>query len=299
MNVRLDVLGLLLRAAVVSDALVGESPSPVRVSMEDDGRVGATHSILFELEKTLAKGRGLGLDINGQASEGVTQVLQLVAAGELPTLGRLVDDNGHGTSPLAPLENVIHTADRGLAVDIVTPLAVIQQLQAVLQQDKGLLGILGPNDITLVSQLLGADNAVSRIAVLEAQLPGANGHLKEVLLIAIVEDIESTGRHGVRQLLAQGGLSGPWAPVVDDRLRLSHPVATHGLIKPGQSGFMPDQQLRMDLHVEDVVDTVRELFDERGLSVQNHLVVGSPVRLVKVLYISQIENARKFSYPTD
>ena len=171
-----------------------------RAHAEDVGLAAASEAVLGDFEDALSVSFAFFLVVDEQLTATVHGVEDGLLAGEVATLGDLADEHDDAIGGLGPVGEHLGGADRRHGVCTVRVLAVVQGLQAVLE-DEDLLAGVGLSDVVCVGEevgdqgVLADDEAVAELEPLRHHL-----HLVEALLAGVVEADVAAAGDGVRQL---------------------------------------------------------------------------------------------------
>jgi len=199
---------------------------------EDVGLTTAAEPVLRHLEDALTVGLALLLLVDVELSAHVDRMEDGLLAGEVAALGHLTDEADDAVGGLGPVGQHLRGADRCHGVGCTVPLAVVQRLKGVLQ-DEDLLALVGLADgIGVTEEVLDQGVLTDDEAVAKLEALGNHLDLVERLLARVVEADMPGARDGVGQLEEHRRLAGTRRTGQHHDRGGHHALATDGVVEP-------------------------------------------------------------------
>jgi len=189
--------------------------------------------------------------VNRQLDEGINHVLEDVLSRELPVLTHLADDDGDGVGLLAPVSNLGERPLRGLTVGLaLSPLPVVDSLQAVNHQDEGLVGVGCPEGFAFLEERRNHVLFTYREAGRQLQPLSHHLDLEEAFLCRVEDHGVSEASQRLAKLEHHGCLTRARTAGEHHCGTGGDTAATEGAINVVQAGLDLDSKSSRDLDVQ-------------------------------------------------
>lgn len=231
----------------------------VATHAEDVGTTGAAEAVLGHLEDALPVGLGVLLLVDVDGATDVDGMEDAVLALEFAILVDLADEDDDAVGGLRPVGQHLGAAHRGDRVGRLAPLAVVEGLQGVLEDEDLLAGVGLAEGVRMGEELRDERVLADVEAFAEVEALRHHLHLVEGLLTGVVEaDVPRLG-DGVGQLQEHRRLAGAGGAGEHHDGGGHEAVATEGVVEPGDADLLAVAELLRDLDVVDVGATLEAL----------------------------------------